>query len=177
MSFYFVPEQIEISTSYVKTVVLVLGSLAFAGIAIAMLIWVELTPFQRLVMWIGAFFFSLCAVGWLWRFVMHRGAVVTINTRGIRDIRIAKEFIPWDQVLDISIWQHERQKFVVLRVDPAYEAHLSLTKTVRWGKSANSALGMNGFAVAPHGLETDFRTLLETCLDFWRRHSAQTKGP
>lgn len=94
MSFWFAPEEIEIPNSYVKSVALVLGSLAFVGICIALLMSGELTPFRELVMWFAAVFFTICAVAWLWRLLTHRGAVVTINARGIRDKRIARNSSP-----------------------------------------------------------------------------------
>lgn len=115
----------------------------------------------------GAIFFGLCLVGWIWRFLTMKGPVVTIDARGIRDIRLAREVIPWAAVRGIKTWEYSRQKAMVLDVDPAVEPGLGLTRTARWTRGMNAAVGASGLSVTPHGLTVDYDTLLSTSLGFW----------
>ena len=61
-------------------------------------------------------FFSLCTIVGLWRLIAARGPVVTISPDGIRDTRVAAEFIPWNAVTAISTWKFRGQEAMVLAV-------------------------------------------------------------
>jgi len=115
----------------------------------------------------GLVFFSFCAAVAIWRLMGQRGAVVTISPDGLRDVRVAAEPIPWRAIKGISTWQMQRQTVLVVAVDPAAEARLTLTRLARWTRSANRALGADGLVVSAQGLKVGYPTLYYTCLDFW----------
>jgi hypothetical protein len=83
----------------------------------------------------------------LWRAFTTHGAVVAITPEGIRDGRVAAELIAWSAVSDIAIWENRAQPVMVLAVDPAVEAGLTLTRVARWTRGANRALGADGLCV------------------------------
>jgi hypothetical protein len=77
--------------------------------------------------WLGMVFGGLYAVWLLWRAFTNRGPVVTITREGIRDTRVAADFIPWRAVQDIRVFEVRKQRGLVLEIDPAVEAGLKFT--------------------------------------------------
>src|SRR5262249_47319830 len=116
--------------------------------------------------YVGVAFFGLCTGIALFRLFTVRAAVVTMTAEGIRDTRIAPEFIPWTAVRGIFTWQFQLQKVMVLVVDPAVEARLTLTRMARWSRGPNRALGAGGLCITAQGLKINFATLLRTARSF-----------
>ena len=115
----------------------------------------------------GLVFFSFCAAVAIWRLLAQRGAVVTLSPAGLRDVRVAAEPIPWRAVKGISTWQMQRQMVLVVAIDPADEARLTLTRLARWTRTANRKLGADGLVVSAQGLTVGYPTLFYACRDFW----------
>jgi hypothetical protein len=115
----------------------------------------------KLLMYVGVMFFGLCTIIAAWRLLTERGPVVTIAPAGIRDTRVAAELIPWSAVRRISTWEYERQKIMVLAIDPAVERTLTLTAIARSTRSINPLLGANGLCIAATGLKIKYDTLFE----------------
>jgi hypothetical protein len=115
----------------------------------------------------GLAFFSFCAAVAIWRLLAQRGPVVTVSPAGLRDVRVAAEPIPWPAIKSISTMQMQRQMVLLLAIDPANEARLTLTRVARWMRSANRAHGADGLVVSAHGLKVGYPTLFYTCRDYW----------
>jgi hypothetical protein len=115
----------------------------------------------------GLVFFSFCAAVAIWRLIAQRGAVVTLSPSGLLDRRVTAEPIPWRAIKSISTWQMQRQMVLVVVVDPAVEAGLTLTRLARWTRNANRTLGADGLVVSAHGLKVGYPTLFYTCRDYW----------
>ena len=111
-------------------------------------------------------FFGLCTAILLWRAFTSRGPVVTITPDGIRDSRVAADFIPWTAVLHISTWTHSGQKIMVLAVDPDVEARLALTRVAKMTRGANRALSVDGLCVTAQGLKMSYDDLLRTTMAY-----------
>jgi hypothetical protein len=111
---------------------------------------------------IGLIFFGLCTLILLWRMLTSRGAVVTLAPQGIRDTRVAADFIPWPAIRNIGTWESFDQRVMVLTLDPAVEKDLRLTLTARLTRSPNRSLGINGLCVTAHGLRIDYDDLIAT---------------
>jgi hypothetical protein len=137
----------------------------------------DASPFMRLVGWTGIVFFGLCTLIAAWRFIAQRGPVITISPDGIRDIRVAADVIPWRAVRHISTWSYERQSAMILAVDPAIEAGLSLSTIARWSRGANTALGANGLAVTAGGVKIGYDALLATSVAYWQAHRHGIQRP
>ena len=115
----------------------------------------------------GLVFFSFCAAVAIWRLLGQRGAIVTVSPAGLRDVRVAAEPIPWRAIKSISTWQMQRQMVLLITIDPADEARLTLTRVARWMRSANRKLGADGVIVSAQGLKVGYPTLFYTCRDYW----------
>ena len=92
---------------------------------------------------------------------------MTVSPAGLRDVRVAAEPIPWRAIKSISTWQMQRQMVLLLAIDPADEARLTLTRLTRWTRSAHRRLGADGLVVSAHGLKVGYPTLFYTCRDYW----------
>jgi hypothetical protein len=115
----------------------------------------------------GIVFFSFCAAVAIWRLLAQRGPVVMVSPAGLRDVRVAAEPIPWRAIKSISTTQLQRQMVLLIAIDPADEARLTLTRVARWMRSANRAHGVDGLVVSAHGLKVGYPTLFYTCRDYW----------
>jgi hypothetical protein len=118
--------------------------------------------------WAGLLFFGLCTAICFWRLLTAGRTLVTITPRGIKDIRIAADAVPWSGIRDVSTAEIKRQKFIVLAVDPSVEKQLALTRIARWSRGPNRMLGIDGLCVSAIGLKIDHDTLLRACLAHWR---------
>lgn len=115
----------------------------------------------------GLVFFGFCAAVALWRLYAQHGPIVTVSPAGLRDVRVAAEPIPWRAIKSISTWQMQRQMVLLVAIDPADEARLTLTRATRWMRSAHRKLGADGLVISAHGLKVGYPTLFYTCRDFW----------
>jgi hypothetical protein len=107
---------------------------------------------------VGALFFGLGTAVMLWR-ALTTGAVVTLAPEGLRDVRVAREFIPWTAIERVSTYTISGQSFVIVAVAPEVEQRLTLTAIARWTRGANRAIGADGLAVGPQGLAIDCAAL------------------
>jgi hypothetical protein len=112
-------------------------------------------------------FFSFCAAVAIWRLLAQRGPMVTLSPAGLRDVRVAAEPIPWPAIKSISTWQMQRQMVLLVAIDPAEEARLTLTRVARWMRTAHRKLGAEGLIISSHGLKVGYPTLFYTSRDFW----------
>jgi hypothetical protein len=172
---------IEIESSPLKLALLFgAGVLMTAGGAVLAFGWfpeLAANAYARFIGYMSLVFFAACTMAALMRLFTARGPVITIGPQGIRDTRVAADFIPWSAVTGISTWEHRRQKIVVLAVEPATEASLLLTRIARWTRSANRALGADGLAIAAQGLKIDHDTLLATVTAYWQTARGGAAGP
>jgi len=111
---------------------------------------------------IGVLFFGACTAAILYRLLTSFRTVLVISPKGIRDTRVAAEFIPWSAIRGISTWEMQGQKVMILEVDPVVEAGLTLMRTARWSRGPNKSLGADGLAVSAQGLNISFDDLLTT---------------
>jgi hypothetical protein len=161
---------VEIEASPMKLLGLAAIGVALTALsaAAALRVFPKIQPgsFAEFFGYVGVLFFGACALVAVWKALTSHGPVVTITQEGIRDRRIASDLIPWSAVNDISTWQHRRQRFMVLAVDPAVEAGLDLTRMARWTRNANRGLGADGFCLGTNDLKIGFDELLATTIAF-----------
>jgi hypothetical protein len=168
--------EVSLAASPIRALALAVGSCAFGllGVAVA-LGWsgdVETWSKEWLAGWVGVVFFPMCGLLWL-RQALTGGPVVTVGARGIRDTRISPAWIPWSAITGISETSVKGTHFLMLRIDPAFEATMPLTRMARWGKPANAALGYRGYGIAAVGLKGGFKALDQAIRDgLARTHAA-----
>jgi hypothetical protein len=162
---------VEIGTSPFQTVRLTLLSALMTAASAVLAVFGE-GPVVVVVGWVGALFFGFCGAVWVRRALVQRGAVVTISPEGFRDVRVARETVPWADVLEISTWTHSGQHVLVLRVADEVWDRLTLTTIARSSRRANRALGADGLAVTAQGLRTSypelFRLTVEAASAAWQ---------
>jgi len=138
--------------------------------AIALALLPGIGSYQQIWGYAGLVFFGLATAVALWRLFATHGPVVTIAPDGIRDTRVAAEFVPWSAVTGISTWEFAGQKVMVLKVEPACESGLTLSVATRWSRGANRALGADGLAITAQGLKIDYQTLFDTSRAYAQAH-------
>lgn len=146
-----------------KAVLLVLGAAAFVAVSVLMVLGVidgvRFGMRAETIGWIGLAVFGPFLLIALWRLIFMRGPVLTISPKGLRDVRIAADVIPWAAIERVSVWQAHKQKFLVLGVAPAVEDRIGLTRMARWTRRANRSLGADGLCIGPQGLPLSFDDL------------------
>lgn len=156
---------VEIHASIGKIILLIAGAIGFViggGFLIA-----ATDIFGAIIGLATIAFFGLCGAIGVWRLFTLRGTVVEMSRKGIRDIRVAPEIVPWREVKEISTWRGSGQKIMVLHVDQDVWDGLSLTEIARRSQSMNSALGADGIPISSTELQTSHEALVTTAMEFW----------
>jgi hypothetical protein len=83
-----------------------------------------LDRYHALAGYVGLIVFGAATCRLIWLLLAARGPVLLIGRYGIRDLRVANEFILWDSIVDVSTCESRRRKFIVLKITPALEQHL-----------------------------------------------------
>lgn len=128
-------------------------------------------PVTHAVGIVGTLFFGLCTL-MIVRQWFTLQAVVTLSPAGLRDVRVAREFIPWSAIERLSTWTFQGQNILVVAVAPAVESRLTLTRTARWTRGPNRNLGADGLCVTAHGLKVDFAGLAALVHAYAATHGA-----
>lgn len=132
--------------------------------------------FEQFAGVVGALFFGLCTGLILWRLLRNPGPVVTLTRRGFTDIRLAPEEIAWLDIRHLGRAQIGRQTMLVLDVEPAIEQSLSLTRAVRWSRTANARLGIAGLVTSMQGLNAGFDEVADECFARMRASRQRQAG-
>jgi len=156
------PGAIEIGYSRWRSLPLIglgaLMTLISASIAFEWFPYSGLGGYHHVIGALGLAVFGLATARSVWGLFVAGEPVVLVSRYGIRDLRIADEFILWDCVVNVSACQCRRQKFVVLTITPALEKRLFASML-----ATNRAFGLDGIAISASGLAADFDGLLEAC--------------
>jgi hypothetical protein len=171
------PDDIEIGYSSSRFLAPVGFALAMMLLSTALALdWIVAgqDSLRRIAGYAGIAFFGLVTAKFVWALLHASAPVLTVSRYGIRDLRIANEFILWESVADVSACRVGRQSFVVLKLAPAAERRLLCADSAPAMLTANRALGIDGVAISPAGLAMDFDSLLKMCSGYLAeaRHSA-----
>lgn len=170
-------QTIRISASPLKLIGLAAIGVVFVGFGLAFVLGYMTTRsdiltdiFVRAVGVISIGFFGFCLVIVLARLFGGLGSVITVSPEGVRDVRVAAEVVPWRAITDISTWQMERTRIIVLAIDPAAERALTPTRIARWTRGMNASLGADGLSIATTDLKIDHDTLLAIVTAYWQAY-------
>lgn len=176
-------ERVDINRSLRGTAFQLLSGVGLSATSLFLAIPVlpDIAPgsLPQILGWLGvAFFAPLTAIA-AWRASTHRGPVVTLSPDGIWDRRLSGSFIPWFAISRITTWDINRQKIMVLDLDPEIEPQLGLelTRIARWSRPANRVIGFEGLCVAVAELNVSYDDLIGQTLDFWHRHYREASEP
>jgi hypothetical protein len=148
-----------------------LGCAALAAVGVALILgyapkggsWIG-----QLIGWAALTFGLACAIA-LARFALARDPIVTVGPLGVRDTRLSPDWIPWAAITGLSVASSPPPPFLLLQVDPDFEATMSLTRTARWARPVNAAMGCDGHVIRDVGLEGDLEALLRAIEEGWAR--------
>lgn len=161
---------IEIEGSGMKMLGLGVLCLGMVAVSVALLVFGDAAR-EQIGGWVGLVFFGLCAAMILQRWLTLRGPVVTVSPEGFRDKRISADVIPWSSISQVSTWSAFDQSVLVLKVDPAVEAKLALTRIAKMTLGPNKSLGADGLSVTAQGLKVSFDELRDLVVTY-RDHYA-----
>jgi hypothetical protein len=160
-------DDVEIGYSRFRLLPLIVMALAMtllcASISFRWLPHQGISGYRLTVGYAGVAFFGLAAAKCIRAMRAAKGPIVFVSRYGIRDLRVANEFILWDSVLDVSACEYRKRKFVVLALSPALEQRLFATRSGQAMLAANRALGVDGIGISGTGLATEFDALLRSC--------------
>jgi hypothetical protein len=156
---------IEIAASGLKQLgLLLLGVLmTLCGVVLALSARPATAGLDVVIGGLAAVFFGACTLMIAWRFLTMRGPIVTLSPKGLIDTRVSASLIPWTAIEDIGTFTVNRQKFIVVSVDPGVERTLDLTAIARWSRGPNRSLGADGLCISAQGLKVNHATLLDMC--------------
>jgi hypothetical protein len=154
--------EVALQASPARTLLLLAGSvgLSLLGAAMAFGGLDDIEPWSKgwLAGWACLIFFPLCGVLGL-KQLFTGGPIVTVGPRGVRDTRISPNWIPWAAITGISETATKGTHYLMMRIDPAFEATMSLTRLARLTRPGNAALGYRGYGIAAAGLKGGFKAL------------------
>jgi hypothetical protein len=116
--------------------------------------------FAEFAAYVGVVFFGLCAVLMVPK-LFQRGPVVSVGPWGIFDRRLSTDWIPWEAIRSVTPVQIQRQRMLVLEVDPKADSGLPWTKRARRMARMNRAFGPYGYWMGAADLRGGFPALAE----------------
>jgi hypothetical protein len=159
-------ERLHIESSPLKIILLAGLALGFVAAGAWMVSVAPGGSFVQFVGWASILFFGFVGFVGLRQMLAFRGVVVTIDPTGILDRRVSDQPIPWAKVLGVDVWSLDAQRFVILKLDPAFDAVFPTKAITRLTRGANKKLGADGVAINPQGLKISFDMLLAAIVRF-----------
>jgi hypothetical protein len=135
---------------------------AFAALGVALILGYVPTDrswIGQLIGWPALIFGLACTIS-MARLALAQDPIVTVGPLGVRDTRLSSDLIPWAAITDLLAASWPPPPFLLLRIDPAFEATMSLTRTARWVRPVNAATGYDGHVIRVVGLKGDFEAFL-----------------
>ena len=125
--------EVTFHASPARTLGLAALSLILALMSAGTLLLVPPWSLKWVMSWAGLILFTWFGVRWLQE-GLTRGPLVSVGAKGVRDVRISSEWIPWTAIRGIGRYFSS----VVLRVDAASVASIPLTRLGRWMRWSNA---------------------------------------
>jgi hypothetical protein len=86
-----------------------------------------------------------------------------VGYAGLALFGVANENVPLDSIADPSTCETRRLRLVALKITPALEQQLFITRSSQAMLNANRAMGVDGDAISSSGSTADFDMLLDAC--------------
>lgn len=126
---------------------------------------------ERAIGWLCAVFFLACTALIARQLFSLPKVVVTLTPNGLRDVRMAPEAIPWPAIQGIDLYSMSGSTFIILAVDPAVEAALTLSRNQRWSRGTNRRMGFDGLHISTQGLKMSAVDLAGAIAAFRQAHA------
>jgi hypothetical protein len=118
--------------------------------------------FQQFLGWTMAILFTGTFVIAVVRLFDLKRPTLVLSPKGLWDVRLSAEFIPWSVVKRISERSYRRQKFLLVEVLESVWQGQSLTKMARWSRGPNRATGFDGMCIGTGDLNVKYDELFST---------------
>jgi hypothetical protein len=79
----------------------------------------SISRYHTLAGYTGLGFFGIAICRFIWLLSAANRPVLLIGRYGIRDLRVAHQFILWDSIAAVSVCEYRRRKFVALKMTPS----------------------------------------------------------
>lgn len=135
------------------------------GLDVATAHFVWLVALLGLLLFAPATFLSIRQLFW-------NDVVVEISRKGVRDVRISRQPIPWSAIKGYDLVEVRGQKFVMLDIDPELVVGLEPSRVARIGAALNRAFGYTGYHIGTQGLAGSFADLHDAIAAGWAAHHA-----
>jgi hypothetical protein len=170
---------VEIRASATHTALAIFVALAMTAVCVAVAVTYFGTGNSREYMgWAGAILFGALTTATIWRSSQIGGgqAVLTLSSRGFRDIRISQEFIPWTAVGTISVRESHMGKGAVVK-SIAVEVPDDVRKDARFGRSGDwsQRVGADGLSISVQELSPPFNDVLEMMRAYAASHGGKAE--
>ncbi len=93
--------------------------------------------------------------------------MIEVGPAGVRDVRLSEQVIPWTVVRNIRQVAVQRQVFVTLDLDPAFEREF-LSGGAGLMQRLNNVSGFPGVHISRNGLAVSAELLYQTIEREWR---------
>jgi hypothetical protein len=157
-----------------RTALLIIGAITFVALGLWMTGFFGEPPASRrwppaavhLIGWASIVFFGGGALLGIRR-LFDSGVQLRISAHGIEWKPWSEQTIPWAQIRNVSVWQHRRQKAIILTLnDPERYPSSSLLGKL---SGFNRALTGGDFAISLTGLDKSFEEAFLAIGDYWPR--------
>lgn len=165
---------VKTETTYVANPIrmLLLGVLGIGMTALSFAVAWPLLPdgspaaAPQAVAWFGVAFFGLCTVLIFSRAFGKGRPTLTMSPRGFSFNGVSSEIIPWRDVTNVGHWKMQGTRMIVVGVTEDVWRSPHITRSARWSRSANKALGADGLAIPSTGMPVSFEEMLSTFLAY-----------
>lgn len=159
-------ERFVARTSTSRTLLLVLGSLAFVvgGAWIAGLFGASPRPDREWVGWLALFFFTATSAAGVARLFQERERIV-VDQRGFTWRGWSNDHISWDEVTEIKEWRYRRQHMYCLAL--RHPSHYPATTVFGRIARLNAAVGAAPLTITATGTDRSAAELGEALYRWW----------
>jgi hypothetical protein len=169
----FVAQDFVAMPSRPRIALLILGSIGFVATGLWMIGAFGDPPemnrysplFITIIGWASILFFGFCGFMGI-KLLFDRDEQVRINASGVYWKRWSDQTILWADITDVGVWEHHRQKAIILNLrDPArYRSSTMMGKL----SGANRALTGGDVAISLTGTDRKFDDAMAAILHHWQ---------
>jgi hypothetical protein len=176
--------EVALHASPTRLAAAALGCAAFAALGVAMILgpklgWTNKPPWiGQLIGWPALIFGLALTIAGV-RLALTRDPIVTVGPLGVRDTRLSPDWIPWAAITGLSAASWPPPPFLLLHIDPAFEATMALTRGARWARPVNAATARflwgsattsyDGHVIRGDGLKGGLEAILRAIEEGWAR--------
>ena len=130
----------------------------------------HLSKFYQYFSFSAAGLLLLVLVALAWQFVATRGDVFVVSSAGLKDVRLAREMIPWAAIRNLRVVTtglYSESNVLQIDLEPEWSSNIHLTKMARFQIGSNRPFGINGLRTSLSNLTVSEDVLLSALRAQW----------